>query len=225
MAKTFYEHIIASGGISGESSDINIGPLHTDVIDVLLKDASTTSILQENTPLHIISTGALTGTRILDLSGAEINGRLILLSIQNSDISTFNLTIISSNTINGAANFIVSSIIDLIFIHSTSGVWRVISPSSGSGAFTTIEKSNLELEMEFKAAQLTNFKEFTYTGKNLTAIDIYTDNTKTTKLFNKVLSYTGTNLTQTILTRVSDSATLTNDLVYSGNDLISIEAT
>ncbi len=103
MAIEFFESILASGGISGEAFDINQGPLQTDIIDGLLQNGSSTFplSLQENTPIHLTSTGALTGDRQLDISGAETNGRLFFLSIQNTDIGTFSLIIISSNTING----------------------------------------------------------------------------------------------------------------------------
>ncbi len=99
--------------------------------------------------------------------------------------------------------------------------WKVLNDPIPS-AITDREKLNLELEMEFKAAEIARFKEFTYAGKDLTAVDIYTDNTKAVQLFDKTFTYVGKNLTQTVLTRTSDGATLTKDFVYSGKDLTNV---
>jgi hypothetical protein len=84
------------------------------------------------------------------------------------------------------------------------------------------EKLNLELEMAFKAAAISRYKELTYVGKTLTAVDIYTSAAKTVKLFNKTFAYVGKTLTKTVLTRISDGTTLTKDLAYIGKNLISV---
>jgi hypothetical protein len=228
MSKEFFESIIAHGGFAGQSYDANIGPFNAGVIDALLNAATPTATLQSDAPINIVSTGALGGAKSLDLSLIEDNGRLLYLSARNSDIAVNNLTLIPTTTINGAGTLVIAASTDLILVHETGGVWRAYYQSTtgvGGGVFTASEKSNLELEMEFKAAQLTTFKELSYTGKNLTGIDIYVDITKVVQLFSKVLSYTGKNLTQTVLTRVSDAAILTRDFAYSGNNLISIETT
>ena len=90
------------------------------------------------------------------------------------------------------------------------------------GHYTTAQKLGLEMEMEFKAANLSNYKTYTYTGSNLTAVDIWTTPAMATKLFGKALTYDGSNqLTQSVLTRVSDGATLTRTLAYTGANLTS----
>lgn len=86
---------------------------------------------------------------------------------------------------------------------------------SGSGAFTSGEKLALELEMEFKAANLSYFKELGYTSGDLTALNIYTDTGKGTQLFGKTLSYdTSGNLANTLLTRITDSAKVLKVFAY-----------
>ena len=97
------------------------------------------------------------------------------------------------------------------------------SGSGSSGVFSQAEKLTLELEMEFKAANLYYYKELSYTDTKLTGVDIYTDNTKTVTLFSKSLTYSDNKLTQSNLTRISDGATLTKVFNYSGSSLISIE--
>jgi len=99
--------------------------------------------------------------------------------------------------------------------------WKVLNDPIPS-AITDREKLNLELEMAFKAASIARYTEFTYVGKNLTSINVYVDNTKAVQLFGKVLTYTGKNLTKIVLTRNSDGATLTKNLVYVGKNLTSV---
>ena len=101
-------------------------------------------------------------------------------------------------------------------------IWR---PTTGSGSVSPAEKLNLELELEFKLAKLSRFIENTFTGNKLTAVDVYDDATKVLTLFNKVLTYTGNKLTMTVVTRISDSATLTKVFAYTGNKLDSITVT
>jgi hypothetical protein len=99
--------------------------------------------------------------------------------------------------------------------------WRLLNDKIPS-TVDEQEKDNLELEMAFKAAVLSRYSEYTYAAKNLTRIDIYTDNTKVTQLFSKVMTYVGKNLTQTVLTRISDGATLTKSFTYVGKNLTNV---
>jgi hypothetical protein len=104
----------------------------------------------------------------------------------------------------------------------------IITKSSGSGSgdsgvFSQAEKLALELEMEFKAANLYYYKELNYTDNKLTGVDIYTDNTKIVALFSKSLTYSDNKLMQINLTRISDGATLTKVFNYSGSSLINVE--
>ena len=98
--------------------------------------------------------------------------------------------------------------------------------ASGSGAFNALEKLSLEMEMEFKAAQLYNYKEFGYNAnKLLSTLDIYQDETKAVQLFAKTFSYNvQKQLEQTYLTRISDGEALVRFFTYDGQkNLISIE--
>lgn len=82
---------------------------------------------------------------------------------------------------------------------------------------------------DFKAAmqfaQLTYFTEFTYTLGDLTNKSIYTDNTKTTQLFNVDYIYTLGDLTQVVATDLINAITYTKDLTYSSGNLVSVEVT
>jgi len=99
-------------------------------------------------------------------------------------------------------------------------------PSTAYGAYTWEEKLAMELEMAFKTAKLSNYREFTYSQQgNLTDIDIYEDSTKTVKLFAKDFSYDNKkNLTNILLTRISDGAQLLKIFSYNQKgDLTTIE--
>lgn len=97
--------------------------------------------------------------------------------------------------------------------------------TGGSGVYSQAEKLAIEMEMAFKASNINNYKELIYNATDLIEIDYYTDNTKITKLFDKILSYNSGKLVQTILTRIDDGSTLTKSFSYDINDnLESVEA-
>lgn len=97
--------------------------------------------------------------------------------------------------------------------------------AGGSGAYTSAEKLAMEMEMEFKAANASYFKELGYDiDGNLDSVDIWTTPSKVLKLFNKTLTYDSGNLDRTLLTRVSDSAQVLKIFSYDVDDnLNSIE--
>lgn len=89
---------------------------------------------------------------------------------------------------------------------------------SGSGAYTSGEKLAMELEMEFKAANVSYFKELGYTDGDLTYLNIYTNPAKGTQLFGKTLSYDPSgNLANTLLTRTTDSAQVLKVFAYDND--------
>lgn len=81
---------------------------------------------------------------------------------------------------------------------------------------TRDEKSNLELDMVFKASQIDNYKELSYTDGKLSNITIYTDDTKTNPIFTKDFYYDSTSdsLIEIMLTRISDSIVLDKIFEY-----------
>ena len=98
---------------------------------------------------------------------------------------------------------------------------------TGSGAYTRAEKLAMELEMAFKAAKLSNYREFTYSQQgDLTDIDIYETDSKLVTLFTKDFIYDNKkNLTDILLTRISDGAQLLKLFTYNPQgDLLTITA-
>ena len=92
------------------------------------------------------------------------------------------------------------------------------SSASGSGVYTTTQKLAIEMEMEFKAANDSYYKELSYEDGFLTNIGIWLDNTKVYQLFNKDLVYTNEMLSTSLLTRISDNAKLLKILEYDIDD-------
>jgi hypothetical protein len=93
---------------------------------------------------------------------------------------------------------------------------------SGAGAYTVAEKLAMEMEMEFKVANASYFKQLGYTGGDLTSLDIYTDSGKGTQLFGKTFSYDPSgNLGNTLLTRITDSAQVLKVFGYDGTGNLS----
>lgn len=80
----------------------------------------------------------------------------------------------------------------------------------------------LELEFGYVFGLPLSYTKFTYVDKQLTALEIFEDNTETTKLFQKDFTYTGKLLTKLVITRTSDGVILTKDLAYIGKDLANI---
>jgi len=70
----------------------------------------------------------------------------------------------------------------------------------------------------YKWAQKTGYKEFTYTGDNITQQTIYTDNTTATTLFTITYTYTGDSLTQIYIEKEGSTFTLTKVFAYDSNN-------
>ena len=116
-------------------------------------------------------------------------------------------TILMSYTDNGAA------------LGSAAAVATLKNLSSGD------ENSRRSLEEMFSTAYNDHYTELSYTGDNLTGVDIWENNSKTTKLFTRTLNYSGDNLIEVVTTDEIFTNTLTVDLIYSGDNLDTITKT
>lgn len=134
MAKSFFETIIASGGFAGESFDVAVGPANLGVIDVLLDTGS--GALTEDAPVSLVSSGALTASRVLTITAVEQAGRYFFLSVRNSDIAPgITLTVTATTDINGGGtSLVLSEARDYLFVHETSGTWRAYQQKLSQGA-------------------------------------------------------------------------------------------
>lgn len=86
--------------------------------------------------------------------------------------------------------------------------------------------TNLSLQYQLILGRLASqpqlYREFTYTSENLTGIDAWTTPEKTTKIFEVRFTYTGSNLTQKVLTNIQTNTILTVTYTYTGDNLTSI---
>jgi len=96
------------------------------------------------------------------------------------------------------------------------GIQGPAGSDGADGAMTIVDVDTLEMEMAFTLTNLLNFKETSFTSGLLTNISTYTNSGKSIKLFNKDFIYDSNEiLTTIILTRISDSNTLTKNLLYN----------
>ena len=90
-----------------------------------------------------------------------------------------------------------------------------------------LTRNDLSLEYQLVLGRLLNqpslYKEFSYTGDNLTAINIWANSSKTTQLMTIAFEYTGDNLSQKILTDLIGGDVLTVNYSYTGDNLTSID--
>ena len=93
--------------------------------------------------------------------------------------------------------------------------------------YTETEVNNLlkatNLKFMYNAAYNTNHREFTFVGKQNTRVDVWDTVSKTTALFSNVLTYTGKQLTQTVLTNIVTGETLTSTYAYDGKKLDTVD--
>lgn len=113
-------------------------------------------------------------------------------------MSDINVTVSDSSPIN------VSVSDDLLLDVTIQGY----SPTS------TLIQSRIEIESEFKFAYSTRYKEFTFTGSNLTQIDVWDTSAKGTKLFTKTITYDAGNIDTITLTDELSGTTLTKQIAF-----------
>lgn len=202
---------------------VNIDFTIANLTDVTTFALSNNQILQYNTGTGQWENKDLVLPTIDDIGDVDITGVSDgQVLVYNSGTGIFEPQDQTVGDINDLSNVNITGIVDGQIL-----VWDSYTGSflPGTQPVTENDLSNIELEGEYKVASLNAFKELLYTGANLTTINIWETSAKITLVYSKTLSYTGDQLTQTVLTRQSDSATLTKDFTYSGDNLSSIEIT
>ncbi len=105
---------------------------------------------------------------------------------------------------------------EILKYNSTNSLWENQPVTASQG---------VKLELAFNDAYNTAYSELTYSGNNITNVDIWETAAKITKLFSKVINYTGSNVTSTTTTDELTSAVLTKTLTYIGNNVDTITTT
>jgi len=76
-----------------------------------------------------------------------------------------------------------------------------------------------QIELELQSSSLLKFKKFTYdVNGNITQKEVFEDSTELIKLFDVIFTYTGENLSNIEVTRISDSYTYNKQLTYDSNN-------
>ena len=83
-------------------------------------------------------------------------------------------------------------------------------------------KNRAEIEGLYKVAFSTAYSELTYSGADISEINIWDTNLKTTLLFTKSLTYSDGNITQIDIIDHLQGVTLTKELSYNNGNIISI---
>lgn len=113
----------------------------------------------------------------------------------------------------------------------TGQVWFCDSTSGtivGTDNITFKSPANnrrVRLEKMFNDAFDNAYTEFTYTGDNLTKIEIWDTAGKVSKLFTRDLSYTGDNLTSVTTTDEQSTEVLSTTFSYTGDNITNITKT
>ena len=95
-----------------------------------------------------------------------------------------------------------------------------------SGFVDSLSREVLSFKLLFDVARKTRYVELTYAPNgDLSQVDVWDVNPvpgPATKLFTRVLTYTGDDLTQVVTTNEQSGETLTATLVYASGDLFSV---
>ena len=95
----------------------------------------------------------------------------------------------------------------------TGAAWEDISAGGGSATLGI----RIGLEELVNADYANAYHEITYTGVNVTGIDVWDTIAKVTKLFTRTITYTGSNITQIQTVDNINTATLTETFTYDGS--------
>ncbi len=107
----------------------------------------------------------------------------------------------------------------------TSPVARVQVVAGGNAALAagaTSIRRIFELERVWRISSLTAYRVLGYTGSRLDTVDVWDTSGMGTKFFERVLSYTGANLTETVTTNLITGEVLTATLTYSTGKLATV---
>lgn len=218
------QRLVQYGWVSFKKTSEDI-PSKNYIVDTAGMNNAATEVSVYEIEEGIVNGIGGSGASIGDLDDVDITGINEGEFLKWNDTLGVFIPVASSSTVNDIddiTNVDSSTVTDnqILVYDSLSGNWE-----NKDQNLNETEKNNLELEGEYKLSSLNNFKELIYSGDNLTQINVWETPAKIVKIFEKNLSYTGGQLTQIVLTRVSDSEVLTKDFTYTGDNLTGIETT
>jgi hypothetical protein len=170
---------------------------------------------------------AIMGSGITSLNGDVVatGPGAATATIQPNVVTNSKLAEMAANTIKGNNTGVLANAIDL----SETQVAAMLSSffdASGSASTVQTNLSNYidptSLQFGWSYQNPHYYTQLTYTGSNVTGITYWDSPSMITQIFTKGITYTGGLVTQVVLTRISDSATLTKTITYSGSEVSTV---
>lgn len=162
---------------------------------------------------------ALTGDVVATGPGSSV------ATIQANAVSNSKLAQMPTLTIKGNNTGSTANALDLT---ETQVASMLSSFFDASGSASTVQ-TNLNNYINPTALQFGwsynnphYYTQLIYTGSNVTSIIYWDSPSMTTQIFTKAITYTGGLATSVLLTRISDSATLTKTIAYSGSNVSTV---
>ena len=195
--------------------------------------ASSTTTATELSYVHGVTSpiqtqiNSITGSGITSLNGDVVatGPGAATATIQPNVVTNAKLAQAPANTIKGNNTGSTANEADL----TPTQVASMLSPyfdSSGAAATVQTNLNNYINPTSMQFAWLYQdphyYTQMIYTGSNVTEIIYWDSPSMVTQLFTKNMTYTGGLVTQVVLTRISDSATLTKTIAYSGSQVSSV---
>jgi hypothetical protein len=107
----------------------------------------------------------------------------------------------------------------------TSPIQAQINAAAGAGTTLAAYINATSLQFAWNYLLPHYYTQMIYTGSNVTQIIYWDTPAMSTQVFTKNMTYTSGLVTQVVLTRISDSATLTKTIAYSGTQVSSVTRT
>ena len=101
----------------------------------------------------------------------------------------------------------------------------VVNNNPATSGISDYEHNKRKMELDFNTSYDSQYKVFSYSGNLVSAIDIWTDSSQTTKLYSKSLYYTGSLVTSSTMIDNINSITQTKVFTYSGNNITNMTET
>ncbi len=101
---------------------------------------------------------------------------------------------------------------------------EIVPPSSNSIQIIPAASNQIQISAPYSPipALSPGYKEFSYSGGNLSQIDLWNSASKTTLLTRTTLAYSGNDLAQKVVANYVLGKTITTTYTYSGGNLVSI---
>ena len=195
--------------------------------------ASSTTTATELSYVHGVTSpiqtqiNSITGSGITSLTGDVVGTGpgATATTIQPNVVTNAKLAQAPANTIKGNNTGATANELDLTTTQ-VAGMLSSFFDASGSASTVQTNLNNYINPTSMQFAWLYGsphyYTQMIYTGSNVTQIIYWDSPSMVTQLFTKTITYTAGLATQVVLTRISDSATLTKTIGYSGSNVSTV---